>query len=77
MKKQSGSPLNKKLKIHTLQFVASDYIEVKILAESGRVSMFIKTMRTSILTSDKFIYKLLKGTETLMPQDTPQSLCAE
>lgn len=49
--------------------VTSDYIEAKISAESRRVSMFIKTMRTSTLTSDKFIYKFLKGTEI------PTSLC--
>ena len=58
-KKQSGSPWNEKLKIHTLQLVTSDYVEVKISAESRRVSKFIKTIRISILTSDKFIYKLL------------------
>lgn len=39
--------------------------------------MFIKAIKTSILTSDKYMYKLLKGTEILMPQDTHQSLCAE
>lgn len=75
MKKQSGSPWNEKLKIHTLQLVSSDYIEVKISAESRIVSMFIKTMRISILTSDKFIYRLLKGTKILMPQDTHQPVC--
>ena len=34
-------------------------------------------MRTSILTLDKFIHKLLKGPEIFVPQDTHQSLCAE
>lgn len=34
----------------------------------------IKTMRTPIVIQDKFIYKLLKGTEILKPWDTHQSL---
>lgn len=75
-KKPSGCPQNEKLKFDALQLVTSNYTQVKVPAESRRVSIFIKTIRTSLLTSDKFMCELLKGTEMLMPQ-TATSLCVQ
>lgn len=73
MKKKSGCPWTEKLKIQHITDT-SDYIEVKISAESRRVSAFIKTIRPSILTSDKFIFRFLKGTKCLCLR-TPTNLC--
>lgn len=66
-KKPSGCPQNEKLKFNTLQLVTSNYMQVKVPAECRR---------TSLLTLDKLIYKLLKGSKILMPQ-TATSLCVQ